>query len=1026
MLTKLGKYVIQSELGSGAMGVVYRAEDPRLGRLVALKTTNAEVAGNPNLLKRFYREAQAAANLTHPNIVTIYEIDEANGLPFIAMEFLEGENLQKIISERREVGIVEKLQIIIDTCKGLNYAHQHGVVHRDIKPGNIVVLNTGQVKIVDFGIARVGVSSMTRTGDVLGTVMYMSPEQVQGQTVDARSDVFSLGVVLYELLTYQVPFPGEDVPSILLKILNEAPETITRYLPQCPPQLEQIVQRALAKDREERYQSAEDMALELHRIADGVRRNTIDVYLERGKRSLDAGDFTIAKESLQKVLEIDSSHQLAQSMLTEVRERMQARQRAQKLENNVRQAKEALQAEQYDDAIALFEEALRLDPHHEEALKCKKVAVEQRETSEKVRSHLERAEKLAAKANFELAKSELEAVLALDPRNSAALRMIESVVKEFAEQERVRQVRQFLEDARAQVAEKNYGKALELLDRAREIDPLNLEAEALIRLVRSGEEREERRKLLVKRVAEIEENLSQGSLDLALAAAEQALHEFQDEPQILRLHAEVLRGTAARKKRIYVDEQLQVARDFVQKNEFSSALAVLERATQAVPDDPRLSAFLKTVQESHEQSEHEALRRDAIRKANEQLRTQDFAAAIETIEKTLAQAGQSAELIDLLQFVRERQAEKQRQERTHAILSRAQAHLREQQYDEAVQTLERAQEEVKGSEIETLLANAREQRESFERRREEIVSGALQFLQSGDPANAAALFQRAPKTYFKNEDFQRVYSQCRQSLDRANFIRTASEQIKKCLAAEDTGSAESLLEQALNAYPDEPTLLALRERVREEDLRLQREQWVKLLEEAQVALGQMEYGRAKELLNSAEWESAGPAELATQAKSLLQEAERRQREASVPQLDLGVPAKRRKPAWKQASPSGPKTSQIPRIAIASVLCGMLLAVGGGGAWYLKNRNASGFVGLTATPWGQVTNVANAKGAHMNITGETPLQLLLPPGHYVIDLKNGQSLCKVEAAVEPGKVSIYNCTFPEVTVDDLVQKVLSQY
>src|SRR5215469_10195598 len=146
MLTKLGKYEITGELGSGAMGVVYRAEDPRLGRPVALKTTNAEVANNPNLLKRFYREAQAAAKLTHPNIVTIYEIDEANGVPFIAMEFLEGENLQKIIAERRDLPILQKLQIIIDTCRGIDYAHQHGVVHRDIKPGNIVVLKNGQVK----------------------------------------------------------------------------------------------------------------------------------------------------------------------------------------------------------------------------------------------------------------------------------------------------------------------------------------------------------------------------------------------------------------------------------------------------------------------------------------------------------------------------------------------------------------------------------------------------------------------------------------------------------------------------------------------------------------------------------------------------------------------------------------------------------------------------------------------------------------------------------------------------------------
>jgi eukaryotic-like serine/threonine-protein kinase len=1026
MLAKLGKYEIRGELGSGAMGVVYRAEDPRLGRLVALKTTNSEVASNPNLLKRFYREAQAAAKLTHPNIVTIYEIDEANGLPYIAMEFLEGENLAKIISERREVPILKKIQIVIDTCKGLDYAHQHGVVHREVKPANIVVLTTGQIKIVDFGIARVGVSSMTRTGDVLGTVMYMSPEQVQGQTVDARSDVFSLGVVLYELLTYQVPFTGDDVPSILFKILKDPPESITHYFPNCPPALEQIVQRALAKDREERYQSAEDMAFELQRIAESLKRNTMDVYLEQGKHSLQAGDFTVAKESLQKVLEIDSNHQVAQNLLAEVRERMQTRLRVQKLESNILQAKEALQAEQYEDAIAMFEEVLRLDPHHEEALKCKNLAVERRDRAQKIRRHLERAEQLAAAANFQQAKTELESVLSLDPRNSTARMMIESVSKEFAEQERLRQVRQFLEGARGQLAEKNIGKALELLNRARELDPLNIEVEAMIRLARSSEEKEERRKLLVERLAEIEENLGRGKLDLALAAADLALREFQDEPQVLRLHAQIVQRMESHKKRSYVDEQLQAARDFVQKNQFSSALAVLERAIQAVPDDPRLSSFLKSVQESHEQSAREALRRDALRQANEQVHAKNFEAAIETLEKGLSQTGQSTELVDLLQFVRERQAEKQREESIHRVLSRAQTHLQEHQYDEAVRILARAQEEVKSSEIETLLANAREQREIFEQRRKEIVSGAHQLRESGEFAKAVALFESAPKAYFKDEEFQRVYSQCRQSLDRANFVRTAGEQIKKCLAAEDIGTAESLVGQALKAYPDEPTLLGLRARVHEEDLRLQREQLVKLLEEAQVALGRMEYGRAKELLNSTEWESAGSAELAAQAKSLLQEVERRRREANVPLLDLDAPGKRPKRIAKTASAALPSSARTSRITLALFLGFTVLAVAGAGTWYLKGRNVPGFVELTATPWGQVTNVADAKGARVNITGETPLQLALPPGRYIIELKNGQSRCKVEAAVEHGKVSTYNCTFPEIKTDDLVQKVLSQY
>ena len=1024
MLSKLGKYEIKSEIGSGAMGIVYLAEDPKLGRPVALKTTTAEVAGNSELLKRFYREAQAAAKLCHPNIVTIYEIDEANGVPFIAMEFLEGVNLQKVVAERRELLIPRKLQIMIDACKGLGYAHQHGVVHRDIKPGNIMLANNGQVKIVDFGIARVGVSSMTRTGEVLGTVMYMSPEQVQGQTVDTRSDLFSLGVVLFELLTYQSPFPGSDVPSILFKILNEPPELVSKYLGQCPPQLEQIVQRALAKDRETRYQTAEDMAFELQRLADSLRRSSVSAYLEQGQRSFQAGEFTIAKESLQKVLEIDSSHELAQDLLTQVRELIQSRQRAQKIEQNVGRAKEAQEAEQYDEAIVLLEEALRLDSSNQEAARLKVLVVQQRDRADKIRRHIELAEKLAAQADFRHAKIELEAVVAIDPGNGSAHLMMDWIVKELAEQERQRRVQQCLESARAQFAEKNSAKALELLERARELDPHNAEVEQFTNAVRSSQEKDERRKLLTTRLAEIENDLNHGQLDQAFGRVEQALRELPDDPQILRLHTQVLRQVEVQKKRRYVDEQIRAAREFLQKNQHPAATTVLEKAIQSVGDDPRLIALVETVQEAQAQSARETSKREVLREANEHLRAREFTAAIEALEKGLARVGQSPELSELLQFARERQAEQIHEEELRRVLSRAQNYVRDNQYEEAVQFLTRAQEELKSTEIGALLEVARERRDDFLRRREEIISGALQLLQSGEPAKAVAQFEAAPKIYFKNEDFQRAYSQCRQGLDRSNFVRTATEEVKKRLADEDINSAQSVLEQALKAYADEPALLALQNNVQQEELRLQREQRIEVLEEAQVALGHMEYGRATELLTSMEWESAKLPELAAQAKSLLAEAERRAREVGVPKLDLRVRAKRGRTATKPL----PEQTQAkkPRFAILAICGAVALGLAAVGSWYLRIQNVSGYVQLTAAPWGQVTGVTSAKGEHLKITGETPLRVPLPPGRYNFAIKNGEATGNIEVMVERGKVSSYNYTFQKVKVEDLVQKILSEY
>lgn len=1035
MLTKLGKYEIKAELGSGAMGVVYRAEDPRLGRPVALKTMSANVAGNPDLLKRFYREAQSAGQLRHPNIVTIYDIDEADGIPFIAMEFLEGEDLDKIITARKDVTVVKKLDIIIQACRGLHYAHQHGIVHRDVKPGNIVLLTDGIVKIVDFGIARIGATSMTRTGMVLGTVMYMSPEQVRGQTVDPRSDIFSLGIILYELLTYQSPFPGKDVPSILFKILNEPPLAITELLPNCPSQLEKIVLRALEKDREQRYQTAEDLAFDVQRIADSLRRDMVEIYLKQGQASFEQHNLTVAKESLQKVLEIDSSHGLAKSLLEQVQKELYTRQRTQKVEQSLRQAKEALQAEQYEDALHVLEEILRVDPKHEEAQQYKQMAVERRDRGQKVARHLERAEKLAADTDFQAAKTELEAVLGVDRSHSGALKMMDWVLKELTEQERLRQVRQYTQTARTHLAEKNYAKALELLDKARQLDPINIEVDSLTRLVQSSQEKESRRQGLDTLLTDIQEKLNREQFDQALSLADKALQDFPDDPQVLKLHAQAGRRADVHKKRRYVDEQLKAARDFFQKNQFSSAVAVLERAIQAVPDDARLASFLKSVQEAQEGAELETIRREAIREANEQVRAKNFSAAIETLEKALARAGQSPELTQLLQLTREQWAEMEKEERVSQVMGRAQAALLEEDFDEAIRLLERGQRELAAPAIGELLATAREQALAFRRRREDVVARAQELLKAGDAVKAVALMDDSPKAFFKDEAFQRAYTACREGLDRATFVRMTAEQVEKALASEDITQAEALLQHALETYPNDATLQASQKRLREEQARLRQFQWSKLLDEAKVAMGRMQFKQAIDLLTSTPWDASGIPEVATQAKALLEEARRREQEATKRRPAMRpaeVPTAAKRAAVAAPAVAPPKAAGVPTAVwvLAGVL-GLVVVVGLGGyaVWRYGVRTGGGtpgYVELTAAPWAEVTSVQKAGGERLNITGQTPLRVQLPPGEYVIELKNGETTGKVNVVVESGKAVPLHYTFPEVKVDALVEELVSQY
>ncbi len=272
-LTKLGRYEVLSELGKGAMGVVYLAKDPVIGRMVAIKTIRSSSMGEDDsesreFRERFVREAQTAGILSHPNIVTIHDIgdDAETQTSFIAMEYIEGKNLKSLLAEKAYLSYDQIADIIAQVAEAIDYAHRKGIIHRDVKPANIIITTDGKVKITDFGIAKVASSNLTSTGQFLGTPNYMSPEQVSGAPVDGRSDIFSLGVVLYELLTKRKPFLGENLTAISYKIVHEDFTPPAELSSDVPPEFNPIVARAMAKDPWNRYQRGKDFALALHQL----------------------------------------------------------------------------------------------------------------------------------------------------------------------------------------------------------------------------------------------------------------------------------------------------------------------------------------------------------------------------------------------------------------------------------------------------------------------------------------------------------------------------------------------------------------------------------------------------------------------------------------------------------------------------------------------------------------------------------------------------------------------------------------
>ena len=284
-MEKIGKYKILGTLGKGGMGIVYRGLDPDIERDVAIKTIRfdnfSEGTAKDDLMARFIREARAAGKLTHANIVTVYDVCREDDVTYIVMQFVEGQSLQAIMDTGKIFSPLECIQIFKPICDALDYAHGLGIVHRDIKPANILIDKTGKPYIADFGVARMEESTMTRSGTTVGTLSYMSPEQIKGQGIDGRSDIFSLGIILYQLLAGKMPFDGDNISTIVYKIVNEQPPRIADINKGLPPGYDIVIGKVLAKNPEDRFQTCRALAASLE-SAELMIERTVEYDTKKG------------------------------------------------------------------------------------------------------------------------------------------------------------------------------------------------------------------------------------------------------------------------------------------------------------------------------------------------------------------------------------------------------------------------------------------------------------------------------------------------------------------------------------------------------------------------------------------------------------------------------------------------------------------------------------------------------------------------------------------------------------------------
>jgi len=630
------------------MGVVYKATDPHIGRFVAIKMITAGFAGNPDLLKRFYREAQSTGNLQNPNIVTVYDLGDHDGNPYLVMEYLEGASLESIIAARKPLAMAEKLGIIIDVCNGLSYAHQRGIIHRDIKPANVMVVNDGVAKIVDFGIARIGNTRDTVAGQVIGSIHYMSPEQLRAQPLDFRADIYSTGVVLFQLLTNELPFDASETGATLVRIIQDPAPPLSAYLKDYPPELETVIARALAKDRDARYFSAKDLAFDLLRIQEQIKQSAVRELLRRASSAIQRSEWNRAKEQLQQALRVDRQHTEAHRLLRDVQEKIEKQQKTEQARRLQMSADQAFIEGKFDDALGLLEQAIALDPTNPDLRGFRESVQATRERAAKLEDALRRAEAAQIEGNLEEASEAVAEALALDANDTQAKALKVILSREIEERARHVQARNLLEQAKAHISARRLTSAFAALQKAKSLEPDSVELQTLIKLATTAREQERRRADLEKLSAQIQEALVREDYTAACAKAAAGLQQYPAEPGLLKLQAIAEGQRKQIEQRLYVREQLAAANSLLDLGKLVQALSLLETASQSVPENGELSSLRKVLKDRLSKAEADEHKACLLRDAREAMAARDFFNAVQILEKGSADFPHSEEINDLL------------------------------------------------------------------------------------------------------------------------------------------------------------------------------------------------------------------------------------------------------------------------------------------------------------------------------------------------------------------------------------------
>lgn len=807
-VTRIGKYDVVNVLGRGGMGVVYRAIDRNLGREVAIKTLTAGIEGDAEMLARFYDEGRKTASFKHPNIVTIFELGDDHGVPYIVMELVDGRPLNQLIGSDDRMPLADRLRIIEELCSALAYAHRSNVIHRDVKPANVYVQPDGSVKLLDFGIARLEEKksqdlSLTRPGHIIGTVPYMAPERLRDKPLDRRSDIFAAGVVLYQLVSGELPFDGDEL-VLMQKILNEPHPPLSSKRAGIPAFLDAIANKALAKSPNDRYQTADDMESDLASAISELRQEQAQELLPEAKRLLEAQDLLGARTVLKQLLKIQSRNPEGRELLADIQRRLSEKERGERIQQIRQQAEGLLANKELDQCLLLLDEGLELDPVNPELTKFKQHVEKEKAKLEKIRGFLRQADSARRDGNYQEAIAAARKALKVDKSNSKGMLLVSLLTKEAAEAEKRSEVKLLLQNARGELNARRYKDAIPHLHKAELLDPTNPELKLLLGDANSGVEQIRRKELIGQLENDVFAASSISELNRAANLVQEALAQMPAESALIQMKVQLDRRIKEQENRQFVEDTIQSCRDLRPRE----ALELLQRARRSLPGDERLLSLEGLLNERLMLQSVEARREEILSMAHNALDAGKYADAVHILEVCQQEGISTQEIHDLLEVARQEESEHKRQDVLRYRIEHAQSLIADSAFDDAIEYLEEALRLNDDAALRLLLEKAIAGRETLKAQIEGVLTSAnrlaiagrhveaITFLHGQSPAVQRSAKVQTGIAAVRDEQLQSVY----RSVGRAygamqNDMSFGARMIGRVKAAlGDTDLAKSLAE----------------------------------------------------------------------------------------------------------------------------------------------------------------------------------------------------------------------------------------